>query len=588
MIMETYISTVLINKLFKKLSSINQKRESELDEISKEFTDAKALAKYYVEPNCQHHNPADSSNDMVASDIRMPIYKFINEFFSHESPVIDGRNHLFVLADAGMGKTSLLVILKLLDLTSFFPKSTKCILLKLGDDSISKIRAIKNPRNTILLLDALDEDSNGVNNIAPRISDLISQSETFKKVIISCRTQYLPEGSYSPFDHLGQLVIKGYTCKTMFLSLFDDSQVEEYLKKRFPRSPIKREKGLRIIKKMDSLRFRPLLLSYVEDFFELDEDNLSEYRIYEELILAWLRREERKVRKNLGLDISYEDILTICLKLAETLQRTLETSLIPEDLERLVGEDEKFKILTHLDVGGRSLLNKNSDGAYRFSHYSIQEFLIAYAVVTNRIDADELIRATSKILEFIKPFRWKQIQVSKLDFDQSDIIEIIADEVNFDEGSFEKSNILNSVFSKSNFLNSRLTNAKITKSEFNDFKFDGSNMKNFKVTQSIFKNCSFNNSKCQNAEFSECTFIGCSFHESDFSKSTLSSCELLACNFGTAILDYSDLSDSDFIDCEFTATSTNFIKVTRALFKGLSKDTLNSETSDFKLADFED
>jgi uncharacterized protein YjbI with pentapeptide repeats len=287
------------------------------------------------------------------------------------------------------------------------------------------------------------------------------------------------------------------------------------------------KRTLTIIKKMDSLRFRPLLLSYVEDFFELDEDNLSEYRIYEELILAWLRREERKVRKNLGLDISYEDILTICLKLAETLQRTLETSLIPEDLERLVGEDEKFKILTHLDVGGRSLLNKNSDGAYRFSHYSIQEFLIAYAVVTNRIEADELIRATSKILEFIKPFRWKQIQVSKLDFDQSDIIEIIADEVNFDEGSFEKSNILNSVFSKSNFLNSRLTNAKITKSEFNDFKFDGSNMKNLRVTQSIFKNCSFYNCKCQNAEFSECTFIGCSFHESDFSKSTLSSCELL-------------------------------------------------------------
>lgn len=69
-----------------------------------------------------------------------------------------GHTQLFILSDAGMGKTSLLLMLKLAHLFSFWPKRYNCLLLKLGPDTLERLRAHPNKGDTVLLLDALDED----------------------------------------------------------------------------------------------------------------------------------------------------------------------------------------------------------------------------------------------------------------------------------------------------------------------------------------------------------------------------------------------------------------------------------------------
>ena len=48
-----------------------------------------------------------------------------------------------------MGKTSLLTMLKLTHLLSFWPQDLDFVLLKLGDDTLDQISRIKNKRKTV-------------------------------------------------------------------------------------------------------------------------------------------------------------------------------------------------------------------------------------------------------------------------------------------------------------------------------------------------------------------------------------------------------------------------------------------------------
>jgi len=57
-----------------------------------------------------------------------------------------------------MDKTSLLLMLKLTDLLGFWPKRYRCRLHKLGPATLEAIQQHENKGDTVLLLDALDED----------------------------------------------------------------------------------------------------------------------------------------------------------------------------------------------------------------------------------------------------------------------------------------------------------------------------------------------------------------------------------------------------------------------------------------------
>src|SRR6266540_75502 len=96
----------LLKPLYTKLIAMRKEHNQILSELGKSFGDPYELASLYVEPNCQHGNPADF--DDVASAIYRPLFDTLNEFLKGDSLKKDGRNHLFLLADAGMGKTSAL------------------------------------------------------------------------------------------------------------------------------------------------------------------------------------------------------------------------------------------------------------------------------------------------------------------------------------------------------------------------------------------------------------------------------------------------------------------------------------------------
>lgn len=152
----TFVSMDWIKPLVKKLKTIRDDRIDEINRIAGTFGDPKDLARYYVEPKCQHYNPADHHEDEEPiSFVKTPVFTTINDFLNREVIMRNGCTQMFILADAGMGKTSLLVMLKLTHLLKFWPSDYDCLLLKLGPDTMEVIRNHENKANTVLLLDAL-------------------------------------------------------------------------------------------------------------------------------------------------------------------------------------------------------------------------------------------------------------------------------------------------------------------------------------------------------------------------------------------------------------------------------------------------
>ena len=301
----TFISIDWLKPLAAKLKKIRDERAEAIRKISDIFGDPQPLARYYVEPNCQHYNPADHDEDEAPiSYVKTPVFTTINEFLNKEVTVRDGRTQLFILADGGMGKTSLLVMLKLTHLLAFWPKGYDCLLLKLGPDTLEEVDKHQDKANTMLLLDALDEDPKAWGRFQERLTELLRATVNFQRVLITCRTQFFPETGTDPFGSPGRVTLSGFVCPMLFLSLFNDRQVSDYLRKRFPdpwhhwlteRENTQRQRAEQLLKSMRSLRSRPLLLAHIDSLLEAKEQQWNEYTTYEALIESWLLWEVRKL-----------------------------------------------------------------------------------------------------------------------------------------------------------------------------------------------------------------------------------------------------------------------------------------------------
>ncbi len=379
-----------IRSLCKQLFYLRRNKQKELNKINDNilYSDPLDLAKVYIEPFCQEVNPADR-HDEDFFITKEPLFKKISEFL--KLPCFQqGNNQLFILSDAGMGKTSSLVMIKLLELSSFWPKQYSCFLEKLNPDTLINLSKIDNKRHTILLLDSLDEDPSAYERVKDRLLELLTATKSFYKVIITCRTQFFPEIELDPLEIPGRIKVGPFICPSKYLSIFDDKQVVAYLLKRFPKKFLwdvnlkKREKANGIISCMGSLRCRPMLLSFIEDLVDSPQLNYKysqagtitdEYLLYNYLVINWLLREQAKT----GLEAYM--LLSVCSRLAFEMQSRRLVKISLKEMEQLIEKFESIENIKKLDITGRSLLNRNSDGDYRFSHYSIQEFLVVYFIL---------------------------------------------------------------------------------------------------------------------------------------------------------------------------------------------------------------
>ncbi len=483
----TYISASWLKPLWKKLKAIRGEREQEVQRIANEFVEPYDLARFYVEPNCQHHNPSDHLEDKEPrAAIKSPVFKTINDFLEGEYAVTEGgRNQMFILSDAGMGKTSLLVMLKLTQLTRFWTRQHHCELLKLGGDTLPRVQALPAPGSTVLLLDALDEDITAWGKIEHRLLEILTHTSKFRRVIISCRTQFFPETAADTFANPGRVKLGGFVCPMLFLSLFDNAQVEKYLDKRYPdtwvhwfQANTKREKAQRSVEKMKDLRCRPMLLAHIEDLVESTVTDWTEYGVYEALVQAWLDREETKFHKQGRDDITAASLFHASVLVAEQMRRNRSRFLTEAQLDQQMINHPELKQLTEIKFGGRSLLNRNAVGDYRFSHFSIQEFLEAEQVMQagahqDRLEVPQL--ASEKVIRFVLDGRAKDCPAKPL----------VLRGLNLARFDLKGLDLRDCDFSHSDLSGADLSSARLDRAVLRNTRLTGANLVGVSLTQPV-------------------------------------------------------------------------------------------------------
>lgn len=552
----TFLTAEALKPLLKKLLQIGRNRKAEIEKIADTFGDPIELARFYIEPHCQHQNPADFNEEEPISIVRSPIFSTINDFLNREFAVAGGgKNTMFVLSDAGMGKTSLLVMIALLHLTDFWPQSYSCRLLKLDRETLTDISEVPDKGHTILLLDSLDEDPLAWDDPERRILDLLDATANFRRVIITCRTQYFPKTAADPFNRPGRVELGGYVCPMLFLSYFDERQVNRYLSKRFSGGIIHRlfnresaqhtqAKGL--LDKVHSLQFRPLLLAHIEDLLSSHETSWDDYGVYQALLGAWLLREERKMRSQ-GHEVRKEDLLKACISVAVLMQETRRRTISRDDLEKLIRSAPDVSFLKQLNFGGRALLNRNSNGDFRFSHFSIQEFLLAYLILDNTSKettfdfavTDQMFRFILARLEQSRRITFSlKIEGTTHNFDTVGICMIcgmsqryatffnirncstekalnafVLSGLKFDEMNLSSINLSNLLFRSSSFAGANLSNTDLSRCDLRDAVFDGANLSNANLSNALLEGASFTGTI-----LSKTIFEGASFDPSVFAK----------------------------------------------------------------------
>ena len=549
--------------------------------------DHDVLSKFYVPPRCQAISKYSEKNKYSK-----PIFEVLNEFLTREmaSPGC-GKNQFFILGDAGMGKTSLLAIIHYFGLTQFWPSSEFTHIEKLGPDSLERIKAMKNSGNCILLLDSLDEDPRSWGRVEERLLELLRATGNFKRVLITCRTQFFP----SLVEADGYVGVGPYRCEATYISPFNESEVELYLDKRWPnrwpallrKLPLKltrsnlqeREEARQLVAMMGELSSRPLLLANLEDIINapgsFDKHSFgpafaylssapigdflirvlmpkkspklqSEYLLYKRLVSGWLAREQIKILESGADGPTAAELLEACFRLACFMQKSGRNQRIITEgeirtLQQLHPELGRLKLM---EIGGRSLLNKDGAGNLRFAHYSVQEFLVIRAVLeaspaTQEIAEGETFLTTQQMATFFgqAASRHENFQTSLLNLTGKDLSGFDFFSVNFSKASLAGSNLDNAILLKAtlnstdcsyaSFREALFCGANLSDAVFSDADLEGATLGTHPafapgktaVAKALGPAC-LDGASFRNANLSNACLSGCDLQSGDFTGAT--------------------------------------------------------------------
>lgn len=370
------------------------KRENNLS-LKPYYTSAvlQSAKRKYIRSKCQNIDPSNEIeyNNNFAFAVREDLLDFfLKNVFKIKDPE---QKYYLILGDAGMGKTTFL-----LNLFRLYTKNIKNIifskekikLLPLGEnfDELEKVVSeIAEPQQTILLLDALDESNlffhEETDNYAIFFDRLITLVSKFKQVVITCRTNFFINEKEEPFE----LKIKKYNTdgngfhiiKKVYLSPFNKSDVNKYLNNTFsPWEIEKKEKAKKIILSTKDIFFRPMLLSYIDDLVKLNKNDFLKFEVYETLIEAWINRESNKYPDSEKYSFK-NNLYYFTYELAIHIYNNYKENgyFISFDAAQRIALHNNIN-LNELEIRSRTLLNRNSNGDYKFSHKTILECILAY------------------------------------------------------------------------------------------------------------------------------------------------------------------------------------------------------------------
>ena len=478
--------------------------------------------RYFIRSKCSNIDPAREVEIRHAlAATQHDLFIMVDKFIFQENPI----HHLLLLADSGMGKTTFVLNYYARHVRKRRRDKIKLAIVPLGhkdaDQYIAKIPE-DDRKDTVIFLDALDEDIGAISGYLERLSALMDACCKFRRMIITCRTQFFKRDEEIPVDTgIARIELNGswtdshYEFRKIYLSPFDDSDVSRFLKKRYPFWRFSdRKKAFEIVKKIPNLKVRPMLLSYIPDIISDGRQISKAYQLYDSMIDAWFDREEGWVNKENLKEFSERMAMNLFVNREK---RGMEKASHNE-ISRLA---EQWNIpLESWQLTGRSLLNRDVEGNFKFAHQSILYYLFVKKFIELDMDARPRISWNTEMKKFLiemietteKALNLQVVDLSKIDIGKIDFKKSNLWGANFEGSNLKEANFEESELGKTNFKNVNLSNAILIRADLS-----GSNLKGANLLGADFENANFEEANIDQIIFTKTNLVG-----ADFNKNSLS------------------------------------------------------------------
>jgi len=380
--------------------------------------------RYYIPPNCSSVDPAQEVEMRQVISTEEELFDAVDKHLAKGNP----HRHLLLLADSGMGKTAFALNYYARNQRLPHRYRQRLAVVPLGiPDADEYIAKVNYQQNTVIFLDAFDEDTKAIKDHHQRLMELLQACRNFRRVLITCRTQFFPKDEEIPREtgiarveprKAGEKAV--YEFWKLYLSPLNDEQVEDYLRRRYSfwlRG--KRKRTRELVKKIPLLSVRPMLLSYIPEVLQSGAEIDYSFQLYYEVMVEkWLERESRWVNsealRNFSERLAVDVYVNRERRGAERVPRS-ELSILANQWQIPLDEWQ---------LSGRSLLNRDAEGNYKFAHRSIMEYLFVKRFTSGDKDCCGLTWTDQ-----MKFFLWEMIrsymaaeQVAPFDLKGADLV----------------------------------------------------------------------------------------------------------------------------------------------------------------------
>ena len=416
---------------------------------------------------------------------------------------------------------------------------------------------------TILLLDGFDEDKYAVEDYVNRLIEICNETELFYKVIITCRTQFFSDSDSEPKYVGGKIKFgigkKSVVFRKYYISPFNDKEVDLYLKKKynifFERNKIKCSK--KIITNSPKLMVRPMLLAYIDDLIIDKTRNYDyAYKIYSELVSKWIERES----------INNKLLYVFSEKIAENMFLHRTIYIEEREIEALC---KKYNIqIKTVEAKSRSLLNRNTNGKYKFAHRSILEYFIAVKAYN-----DFEFRQTITLNQF-SGYDMAKFFLGEMCVDY--LYNILYDNqfklnmYNFSYLQFPNVDLSNVLIKDCCFEMCNLSNAKFTRTNLLNVDFEKCDLMNGNFKYSNLTNTYFIGANLRDASFRKSHLIGIKFDRVDLSKISLREASLMDISLNKVALNDANLYRTKFSNIDMHRMCFYNVKMNETIFKNVN------------------
>ena len=159
--------------------------------------------RYYVRPDYTNMDPAHEPEIRQIISATESLFDKIDELLDDKS----SDRHFILFADSGMGKSSFILNYYAENQLRGKRKRRRLAVVPLGRPGVDDfIREVEDKKETIIFLDAFDEDTKAIRNHKKRLAELMNLCRDFRRVLITCRTQFFSRKEEIP-EHTGILRI---------------------------------------------------------------------------------------------------------------------------------------------------------------------------------------------------------------------------------------------------------------------------------------------------------------------------------------------------------------------------------------------